>query len=76
MSSLSSWNDLAAAVFKAMRREPQIIYVEMPEALRGKYQYFTEADMTKLRAVGCDHAFASLEDGVAEYIAHLEAGAR
>jgi ADP-L-glycero-D-manno-heptose 6-epimerase len=65
-----TWNDLAAAVFSAMDRASAVDYVDMPEALRGKYQYFTEAKMERLRAAGYDRAFTSLEDGVADYVRH------
>ncbi|HPC20414.1 MAG: ADP-glyceromanno-heptose 6-epimerase [Candidatus Hydrogenedentes bacterium] len=63
-----SWNDLARAAFAAMGREPKIEYIEMPETLRGKYQYFTQADMGKLRAAGYDRPFTALEDGIREYV--------
>jgi ADP-L-glycero-D-manno-heptose 6-epimerase len=63
-----SWNDLARAVFAAMGREPRIDYVEMPESLREKYQYHTEADMRKVRAAGYSAGFHSLEAGVKEYV--------
>jgi len=63
-----SWNDLAKAVFTAMGLEPNIDYIEMPAELRGKYQYFTQAEMAKLRAAGYDKAFTSLEEGVREYV--------
>jgi len=63
-----TWNDLATAVFAAMGRAPVIEYVDMPEILRGKYQYFTEARVDRLRAAGCDWPFASLEDGVRDYV--------
>lgn len=63
-----TWNDLARATFAALDREPVIRYVDMPESLRDRYQYFTEADMTKLRAAGCDVPFHSLEEGVARYV--------
>lgn len=70
-----SWNDLAKAVFTAMGREPQIEYIDMPEALRGKYQYFTQADMSKLRAAGYDRPFTTLEDGIRDYVqGHLALG--
>jgi ADP-L-glycero-D-manno-heptose 6-epimerase len=59
-----SWKDLATAVFAAMGREPAIDFVEMPETLRPKYQYHTEADMRKVRASGYEAAFTSLEEGV------------
>jgi ADP-L-glycero-D-manno-heptose 6-epimerase len=64
-----SWNDLARAVFAAMGKKPKIEYIEMPPALRGKYQYFTQADATKLRAAGgYSKPFTSLEDGVIDYV--------
>lgn len=63
-----TWNDLGRAVFAAMGREPQIEYVDMPDALRGKYQYYTCADLTKLNARGCDVGFQSLEDGITDYV--------
>lgn len=63
-----SWNDLANAVFAAMGRAPNIEYIEMPEGLRSKYQYFTEARMDKARKAGYAHEFWSLEDGVADYV--------
>lgn len=63
-----SWNDLAKAVFAALKLPPRIEYIEMPEALRGKYQYFTQAEMGKLRAAGYGKAFTPLEDGVREYV--------
>lgn len=63
-----SWNDLAQAVFAAMGLEPNIEFIEMPPALRSKYQYFTQAEMGKLRAAGYTRAFTSLEDGIREYV--------
>jgi ADP-L-glycero-D-manno-heptose 6-epimerase len=69
-----TWNDLAGAVFRALDREPHIEYIDMPEALRGRYQYFTQADMTRLRAAGYGAAFRSLEEAVHDYVtAHLDA---
>ncbi|MGI5868856.1 MAG: ADP-glyceromanno-heptose 6-epimerase [Kiritimatiellia bacterium] len=68
-----TWVDLAKALFAAMGREPVIEFVEMPMALRDKYQYHTEADVRKLRAVGCDVPFRPLEDAVADYVRrHLD----
>ena len=70
-----SWNDLAKAVFAALGRPLKIEYIEMPEALRGKYQYFTQAEMGKLRAAGYAQAFTALEDGIREYVQdHLAKG--
>jgi len=63
-----TWKDLATAVFTAMDKPVQIDFIEMPEKLRGKYQYFTQADMTKLRAAGYTKPFHSLEDAVTDYI--------
>ena len=63
-----SFKDLAEAVFKAAGREPEIEYIEMPTALRDKYQYFTQATTERLRAAGYAGAFTGLEDGVADYV--------
>ena len=63
-----SFADLARAVFAAMERPENISYVPTPEAIRDKYQYFTEAKMARLRAAGYDKPFTELEDGVARYV--------
>ena len=63
-----TWLDLANAMFAAMGREPQVEFIAMPEELRGRYQYFTQAQMGKLRAAGYERPFTSLEDGVASYV--------
>lgn len=63
-----TWLDLANAVFVAMGRKPQIEFIDMPEHLRGKYQYHTEAEISKLRAAGYDTPMTTLEDGVREYV--------
>ena len=63
-----TWVDLVTAVFRSMGKEPNIQFVEMPDVLRGKYQYFTEATTEKLRKAGYMRTFTSLEDGVAEYV--------
>ena len=63
-----TWKDLATAVFTAMGRPPRIKMIDMPAALQGKYQYFTEAEMNKLRAAGYAAPFYSLEDGVKDYV--------
>lgn len=63
-----SFKELAEAVFKAAGREPEIEYIEMPKAIRDKYQYFTEAKMERLAAAGYNGAFTSLEDGVGDYV--------
>jgi ADP-L-glycero-D-manno-heptose 6-epimerase len=66
-----TWNDLAWAVFSAMNREPNIRFIEMPDYLRLKYQYFTQADTSKLRKAGYITPFTSLEDGVRDYVANF-----
>ncbi len=63
-----SFADLAAAVFAALGREPQIDYVDTPAEIRERYQYFTEANMERLRAAGYDRPATELEDGVAAYV--------
>ena len=64
-----SFRDLAVATFAAAGRDPDITYIDMPEALRGKYQYYTQADMSRLRAAGYNAPMTPLEDGVADYVA-------
>ncbi len=63
-----TWNELAAAVFAAMGREKAIDYIEMPDALRQKYQYFTQADMRKLHAAGCKVPLTRMEAAVKDYV--------
>ena len=63
-----SFYDLAKAVWAAMGKTPKIGFKEMPEELRGKYQYYTKADLTKLRKAGYTAPMTSLEDGVRQYV--------
>jgi ADP-L-glycero-D-manno-heptose 6-epimerase len=63
-----TWNELAGAVFSALRREPQIKYVEMPETIRDKYQYFTEAKIEKLRSAGYERPITPLGEAVRDYV--------
>jgi ADP-L-glycero-D-manno-heptose 6-epimerase len=64
-----SWNDLVRAVFSALGKKPKIEYIEMPDNLREKYQYFTQAEVGKLRREGkYTKPFTSLEQGVGEYV--------
>ena len=65
-----SFKDLAMATFSALGREPALNYIPMPETLRDKYQYYTCADMKKLRSAGFSDAFTSIEAGVKEYVQH------
>lgn len=78
------FNDVATAVVNALRDGPAldtagaaaaglIAYIPFPEALRGKYQCYTQADLTALREAGCDHAFADVATGVASYMRTLAA---
>ncbi len=62
--------DLVNATFHALNLETKIEFIDMPEDIRDKYQYFTEADMNKLRNAGYTDAFATLEEGVADYVQH------
>lgn len=64
----SSWNELARALFAALGREPVIEYFDMPESLRDRYQYHTEADLTRLRSTGYDRPATPLADAVTEYV--------
>lgn len=64
----NSWIDLAEAIFAALDKEPVIEFVEMPEGLREKYQYYTCADIGKLREVGYDAEVTPLRDAVADYV--------
>jgi len=63
-----SFYDLAKNVYLALDREPKIEYTDMPEALREKYQYFTKADISKLRKAGYSVPTATLEDGIRMYV--------
>jgi len=63
-----TWNDLVSAIFNAMDKPVNIEYIDMPDELKGKYQYYTKADITKLREIGYDKPITSLEDGVTDYV--------
>lgn len=63
-----SFYDLAVATFKAMGLEAKINFVDMPEHLRKKYQYYTQAEMTKLRNAGYKDEFYTLEEGARDYV--------
>jgi ADP-L-glycero-D-manno-heptose 6-epimerase len=78
------FNDVAVAVINALDTDAnqpltavsaaakgRIQYIPFPDALRGKYQCYTQADLTALRAAGCDHAFADVQEGVSRYMAEL-----
>jgi ADP-L-glycero-D-manno-heptose 6-epimerase len=63
-----SWNDLAHAVFAALDLPAKIVYIEMPDVLRGKYQYRTVATIDRLRAAGWSRSATSLESAVDDYV--------
>ncbi len=63
-----SFYDLAAGVFKALGKEPNITYIDMPESLRDKYQYYTKAEISRLRQAGYTSKFTTLEDAIYEYV--------
>jgi len=67
-----TWNELAQALFVAVNREVHIEYMDMPETLRGRYQYFTQAQMTKLRLAGYTKPFTPLADAVKDYCGYLK----
>lgn len=64
----NTWLTLTQAIFAALGRAPQIDFIEMPEVLRGKYQYFTQADVTKLRSSGYTRAMTPLDEAVRDYV--------
>ncbi len=63
-----AFKDLATNVMTSMGKTPNISYIDMPQDLHGKYQYFTQANMRKLIEAGYSHSFYSLEDGVRDYV--------
>ena len=68
-----SFRELAEATFQALDMQPNIEYIEMPEHLKKKYQYYTQANMSKLRQAGYNKDFMNLEQGVRDYVTnHLQ----
>lgn len=63
-----SFNDLVRSTFAGLDLEPDITYIDIPEDIKDKYQYFTEANMDKLKAAGYNKAFYSLENGIDDYV--------
>jgi ADP-L-glycero-D-manno-heptose 6-epimerase len=63
-----TFNDLVKATFNSMDMDPSIKYIDMPEDIRETYQYYTSAEMKKLREAGYDAPFYSLEDGIGDYV--------
>jgi ADP-L-glycero-D-manno-heptose 6-epimerase len=64
----NTWVTLAHAIFRALGRPPQIEFIEMPAILQGKYQYFTQANICKLRGTGYTQAMTPLPDAVQDYV--------
>lgn len=67
-----TWNDLAKAIFDALGREMEIEYIDMPETLREKYQYYTKAEMEKFEATQYPKSIMDLSEAVKEYVELLE----
>jgi ADP-L-glycero-D-manno-heptose 6-epimerase len=65
-----SFNDLVKSTFAGIHQEPNIVYIDMPEDIRDKYQYYTQANMHKLQEAGYNEPFYSLEDGVMDYVSN------
>jgi ADP-L-glycero-D-manno-heptose 6-epimerase len=63
-----AFKDLASAVMTSLGETPKITYIDMPEDLQGRYQYFTEANMAKLADAGYTSNFHTLEEGVRDYV--------
>ncbi|MEI9921233.1 MAG: ADP-glyceromanno-heptose 6-epimerase [Bacteroidota bacterium] len=63
-----SFLDLTRATFKAMKKRERIDFIDTPADIRDKYQYFTEADMSKLKKIGYTKPFTTLEEGVSDYV--------
>ncbi len=68
--------DLANNTFAAMNRGPNISFIDTPADIRDKYQYFTQANMAKLRSIGYDRPFHSLEEGIRDYVQNYLDGKR
>jgi ADP-L-glycero-D-manno-heptose 6-epimerase len=72
----NTWLTLTRAIFSALGREPRIDFIDMPEILRGKYQYFTQANISKLRATGYVRPMTPLADAVRDYVQNYLVPAR
>jgi ADP-L-glycero-D-manno-heptose 6-epimerase len=64
----NTWLSLSDAIFAALGQKPNVSFIDMPEALRAKYQYYTKADISKLRGTGYDRPITPLADAVADYV--------
>lgn len=66
-----TWLELMTALFRATGNELEVRWVDTPEEIRDRYQYFTQADMSKLRAAGYERAFRGVEEGVEDYVSRF-----
>jgi ADP-L-glycero-D-manno-heptose 6-epimerase len=64
----NTWICLANAIFSAMAKEPQIDFIDIPGSIREKYQYFTRADISKLREAGYEKPLTPLSEAVKDYV--------
>lgn len=64
----NTWVTLATSIFKALDKEPNIEFIDMPEDLKGKYQYYTKASIDKLRSAGFDQSITPLPEAVKDYV--------
>jgi ADP-L-glycero-D-manno-heptose 6-epimerase len=63
-----SFKDLIVAAYAALGATPNVTYIDMPESIRGSYQYFTQSDVSRLQAAGYNGGFMTLEDAVGHYV--------
>jgi len=63
-----TWNDLVSSVFKAMGKTVNVEYIDMPESIRNQYQYYTCADISKLRKAGYNKQTTPLGDAIKDYV--------
>ena len=63
-----TFNDLASAIFGALKKDLKIEYFDMPETIKSSYQYFTQAEMAKVRSAGYNFKSTPLESGVQQYV--------
>jgi ADP-L-glycero-D-manno-heptose 6-epimerase len=63
-----TWNDLVTSIFKALNKQVNIEYIDLPEHLHEKYQYFTEANINKIKKGGFNLPITTLEDGITDYV--------
>lgn len=64
----STWIDLGNSIFKAVNKEPNIIFIDMPESLRPNYQYFTQAPIQKIKQIGYQEPITSLDEAISDYV--------